>query len=296
MSPPDAAALAKMHGALAPILLDKIIPEYVAAAPGTPAYRANGLPMEAIVKSELPEKSKPTAALTSQFDKLLEYYQLAGIDDYSWKPVGPEMKTAEWSYLCFDPAEKKDDADGDRYRPVTLPAGSEDWASPAFDAAKAGWKTGKAPFGQKEGRQEALIASCTIPHCGCSIRPNALWDKEVLLMRGTFRMPKFEEGKRYRIVVGGAGHPWSGEGFALYLYGAQVAEMTGGYYKSNQAVAARGVHVFKDLRPEVEGKEVTLAVKAFLRQNGFRGKAAPPSGHISLWLEEATLPPALAAE
>ena len=104
------------------------------------------------------------------------------------------MKTAEWQYLTFDPVEKKEDPEGDRYREVTLPAGSENWFATDFDAAKAGWKTGKAPFGQKNGKQEALSANCSVPHCGCNITPATLWDKEVLLMRQTFDVPEFDAG------------------------------------------------------------------------------------------------------
>jgi len=49
------------------------------------------------------------------------------------------------------------------------------------------------------------------------------------------------------------------------------------------------------LAAEASGREVTLAVKAFLRQNGHRNKAAPPSGHLCLWLEAAKLPAVLDA-
>jgi hypothetical protein len=45
---------------------------------------------------------------------------------------------------------------------------------------------------------------------------------------------------------------------------------------------------------QISGQEVTLAVKAFLRMNGHANKAAPPSGHLSVWLEEVKLPPAVA--
>jgi hypothetical protein len=40
--------------------------------------------------------------------------------------------------------------------------------------------------------------------------------------------------------------------------------------------------------------EVTVAAKAFLRMNAHRNKPAPPSGHLSIWLEETKLPPAVA--
>ena len=135
----------------------------------------------------------------------------------------------------------------------------------------------------------ALIPGCKVAHCGCHITPGTLWDKEVLLMRQTFEVPKPDPGHRYRIVVGGAGHAWSGEGFALYLNGKPVSEATGGYYKSGGQ--ARGVLILNELLPEFENGKVTIAVKGFLRRNGHRNKPAAPSGHLSVWLESAKLSP-----
>jgi alpha-galactosidase len=275
-----------IRNALRPIIEDKLIPDFVASAPNIPAYRRGGLPIENIIAGRMPEK--PTARLTSQYDRLLNLYAMGGNDAYDWKPTGPDMQLAEWHYLTFDPVEKKTSPKGDRYREVTLPEGSENWTSPAFDPAHAGWKTGLAPFGQKNGKQVALRSGCTIAHCGCHITPNTLWDKEVLLIRQSFKLPAFEDGMRYRLIVGGTGHAWSGEGFALYMNGKQVTEMTGGYYKSGGD--ARGVYLFEDLAAAASGQEVTLAVKAFLRQNGHRNKPASPSGHLSVWLEAAALP------
>ena len=115
----------------------------------------------------------------------------------------------------------------------------------------------------------------------------------MILIRQKFTMPVLEDGKRYRIVVGGGNHLWSGEGFALYLDGEQIAEMTGGYYKNGGA--PRGAFLFSEQAKRISGKDFTLGVKAFLRMNGYRDQAAPPTGHRSVWLEELTLPPAVAA-
>ena len=278
-----------MCPALRPIVLDKIIPDYVVGAAKVPGYLRRGLELATIASNKAP--AKPTAELSSQLDKIIDYYQLIGILDYQWRPTGPEMRLAAWRYFSFDPPEKKTDANGDRYRPITLPKGMENWAAPGFDAAQAGWKTGKAPFGQNNGKQEALRQRCGNPHCHCDVTPNTLWEKEVLLISGKFKMPAFEDGKRYRLVVGGGSHVWAGEGFALYINGEQIAEMKGGYYKGGGD--PRGAYLFDNLHPQVEDKEVTIAVKAFLRQNGHRNKAAPPTGHLSVWLEEAKLPPAV---
>lgn len=288
----SADELAPMSSALRPIILDKLIPEYADKAAGTPGYRRHGLPIEMILENKTP--AKPPAELTSQLDEMIDFYDIAGIHDYDWKHFGPEMQDAEWQYLSFDPKEKPaKDAKGnfgDMYRKVTLPAGSENWSAADFDPAKAGWKTGKAPFGQKDGKLEALRAHCSNPQCGCDITPNTLWEKEVLLIRQTFEIPRFEEGKRYRIIVGGGSHTWAGEGFALYVNGKMISEAKGGYYKNGGD--PRGAYIFKDVQDKIGGGKATIAVKAFLRQTGHKGQSTPPSGHLSVWLEEAKLPPA----
>jgi hypothetical protein len=282
-SPDD---LKTMPSVIKPIVVDRLLPEFIAGAAKVPAHMRRGLMLADLLAMKSP--AKPPATIHTQLDQIIEQYELCGIDEYSWKTFGPEMQQAEWHYLTFDPTEKKDTPQGDRYREVTLPNGSENWFAKDFDAAKAGWKTGKAPFGQKDGKLEALNRGCKVSYCGCHITPATLWDKEVLLMRQTFDVPKLDPAKRYRIVVGGAGHDWSGEGFALYLNGKLVGESKAGFYKSGQAV--RGALVLNDLLPEFANGKITLAVKAFLRRNGHRDKAAPPTGHLSVWLQEVKLP------
>jgi hypothetical protein len=289
MAPATREQVEQISVAMQPIVLDRLIPDYVAAAPGTPAYRRHGLPIQSIVHGQAPDKL--SALLTSQLDELNNYYDLIGIRDYRWQRFGPPMQQAQWYYHTFDPPERKEDSKGDRYRAVTLPEGMDHWYAVDFDPAAAGWSLGQAPFGQRDGRQVALRADCSNPHCGCSITPNTLWDKEVLLIRQRFEIPAFDPSKRYRIVVGGAGHTWSGEGFALYVNGNLVSEATGGYYKDGGG--ARGTYIHKALQPQVESSTVTIAVKAFLRQNHHRNHPAPPSGHLSVWMEEATLPPSV---
>lgn len=287
MQASSAEEVKPMTPAIKPIIMDKMIADLADLEKAIPFNHRRGHPFEVILGGKNP--AKPSPLIESQLDQMMDFYELAGIDEFGWKPFGPEMKAAEWSYLTFDPAEKKTEPEGDRYREVTLPAGSENWFAADFDAAKAGWKTAKAPFGQKDGKQEALIPSCKVSHCGCEVTPATLWDKEVLLMRQTFEVPKLDSDHRYRIVVGGAGHGWSGEGFALYLNGKLVSEAKGGYYKSGGQ--ARGVLILNELLPEFQSGKVTIAVKSFLRQNGHRDRPAAPSGHMSVWLESAKLSP-----
>ncbi|MEZ6057579.1 MAG: hypothetical protein R3C01_12840 [Planctomycetaceae bacterium] len=57
----------------------------------------------------------------------------------------------EWSYHSFDPPETLPIEKSERYRKVTWPEGMANWFAPDFDAAKAGWKVGRQPFGQLDG-------------------------------------------------------------------------------------------------------------------------------------------------
>ncbi len=292
MRAPRGEELQALMPALEPIIIDKVIPEYVAEAPGIPRYRRYGHPIEMVLNNQEPEDmpKKRSFSVKSQLDKVIEYYELAGRDDYSWKAWGPEMQTAEWQYFSFDPKEPAPTKGVlKRYRDVTLPKGMEDWYAIDFDAAKAGWETGKAPFGQNKGKQEAVGENCNVNYCNCDLTPNTLWKKEVLLMRSTFKVPQFDPNYRYRLVVGGAGHTWSGEGMALYINGELVSEMDMGYYKNGGD--ARGVFIFEDLQKEMAGKEVTVAIKGFLRMSGHKNRAAPPVGHLSAWIQAAKLPP-----
>jgi hypothetical protein len=238
--------------------------------------------------------------IRSDLDTLMDYYDIAGVSGHEWKPFGPEMRTAEWSYFSFDPPEKQDWAKSDRYRKITFPQGMENWFAPEFDPGKAGWKTGRAPFGQMGGKLDRLRPQCSGPLCGCSEIPATLWEKEVLLMRQTFEMPPVKEGHAYRLILGGAGCDRSGEGFAIYVNGKLLGQADGGFFRNP---GIRGAYVHDDILPEFKGGKVTISVINFLRYTFFRnvtfyhgahpdyrGKPVPPHGHVSLWMEEAKLP------
>lgn len=283
---PTPEQYAAMAPALRPFIVGKVVPEYVARAPKVPAYRRHGLSIETVVNAD-PLKTAP-ANLRSQLDYVISCYNAAGIHDYDWKPFGPEMQTGTWHYFSFDPPETQQKSKSGRNREITFPEGMEDWYAVDFDPQAAGWKTGRAPFGQKNGKQEAVRAECTNPHCGCDITPKTLWEKEVLLMRQTFAIPELNENRRYRIVLGGSGHRYSGEGFSIYVNGKLFAERTSGFDK--RGGVARGGYISRDFLPEFKSGKVTIAVKGFLRYTHYNGRAAPPRGHLSVWLEEARLP------
>ena len=276
--PTDAEKTASL-AALKPMLLDGVLVDFM-------TNPANSKAVEAAVKFEKP--ATPSQFLRDPLDNLVAIHAAAGSADYEWKPFGPDLNNSSWSYLSFDPPETLDKTKA-RYRKVTYPPGMENWFEADFDAAKSGWKQGLPPFGQLDGKLSPLSPDCKALHCLCSLAPRTLWEKEVLLMRGTFDIPPFKDGHRYRLVLGGSNHVMAGEGYAIYVNGKLVAESKTGV-PNRAGGQPRGGHIYADLRPEFKGGKVTLAATSFLQFNRRRweGQAA---GHLSLWIEEQKLPP-----
>ena len=276
---------AKAKAALKPIIIDGMIPSYIARNRVALLTEANG------------EKAKRvTPFLRGTMYGLTEFYRQAGIHEYDWHAFDPDLKNMKWDYYSFDPQEKKPkDKGGPRFRKVTYPEGMTNWLAVDFDAAKAGWKSGLPPFGQKGGKLEALSNSCTSPFCGCSTTPRTLWEKEVLLVRRTFECPPFKEGYRYRIVVGGSAHVNAGEGYAIYINGRQLIEYPNGVGK-RQGGQPRGAFIDKEFIKQFQGGKLTIAATSFLKYYHPRNGSIPPQGHFSLWLEEMKIPPLGRAE
>lgn len=287
----------EMGQALKPIIMDEVVPTFLESAL---APNSRGT-LKGILTGEKP--ARMPLDIRSELDTLIDYYDMAGIPDYSWKPFGAKMRNAAWSYFSFDPPEKQEFEKSDRYRTITFPKGMENWFATDFDPTVAGWKTGKAPFGQMGGKLDKRRPSCNGRHCGCCETPATLWEKEVLLMRQTFDIPKIKEGHAYRLILGGAGCDRSGEGFAIYVNGKLLTQANGGFFRYS---GIRGGYVFDDILPEFKSGKVTIAVIGFLRYTHFRDKTTyfgphpdywaqpvPPNGHVNLWMEEAKLSPAI---
>jgi len=286
----------EMGQALKPIILEEMVPAFLESA-FAPNSRGG---LKGIVTGKKP--SRMPLDIRSQLDTLMDYYDMAGVPGYGWKPFGPEMRNATWSYFSFDPPEKQELEKSNRYREITFPKGMENWFAPEFDPVKAGWKTGNAPFGRMGDKLDRRRPRCNGPLCGCSEIPATLWEKEVLLMRQTFDIPPVKEGHAYRVILGGAGCDRSGEGFAIYVNGKLLAKVDGGFFRHS---GIRGAYVFDDILPEFNGGKVAIAVINFLRYTHFRNKTTyfgphpdyyskpvPPNGHVSLWMEKARLSPA----
>ncbi|MDG2224530.1 MAG: sialate O-acetylesterase [Rubripirellula sp.] len=277
---PTEQQLAASIAATAPMVLEGALQSFLADP-------RNQQSLTTLVQGEKPPRSNQF--LRDTLDGVVSYYRAVGITDYDWKPFGPVMQNASWDYFTFDPAEETDKAKGARYRNVTYPEGMEDWFAGNFDPLQANWKTAAAPFGQLDGQLVPLNAQCGSSFCGCGSAPNTLWNREVLLMRQAFKIPRLKPGHRYRVVVGGSCHVNAGEGFALYIDGKQMAESKDGVYR-RQGGQPRGSHIYKEFIPALEDGNVLIAVKSFLRYNHPRTEVYP-RGHISVWMEEMKIPP-----
>ena len=273
-----AAALA----AIKPMVLDGALASFV----NNPRYQP---PLQAARKGERPAQVSPL--LEDTLDTLANYYRTVGIHDYDWKPFGGTIKDVSWEYFSFDLPKAQPDPKSNviPVAPMTLPAGMENWSAPDFDAKKAGWQSGSAPFGVSKD-------TVTYPAWyGPSRRGPAktVCEKDVLLMRQTFDLPPAKEGHRYRIRVNGSVHANSGEGYAIYVNGKLLAESKAGITAwRREGWRPRGSHVWADTRNEFKGGKVTIAVSNFPMNNktaeGFLPASRDPLG---VWLEEMKLPP-----
>jgi hypothetical protein len=282
---PSEEERAAAQQALAGIILDGIAASYVA----NPRYNKSLLQEAA---GERPQRANQF--LRGSMYGLVNCYRAAGIHDHDWRPFGPDLNQAKWDYFSFDPPETLPAEKGKRFRKVTYPNGMKNWSAPDFDAANAGWKKGLQPFGQFDGKLAPMSKKCNSPFCRCGEKPKSLWEKEVLLVRGTVEIPPLKTGYRYRIVLGGAAHVNSGEGYAIYVNGKLLAESDAGV-ANRQGGQPRGGYIYHDIRDEFQGGKVTIAVTSFLRYNHPRIKPYPPRGHLTLQMEEQKLPPLAAA-
>lgn len=261
----------------AAVILNDLIPGYV---------RGNGSKLLGEAAWEKPERAGWLAR--GSLCELAALYRKAGVTDYDWHTFGPERDKMMWDYYSFDPRETKPwQPGGARYRTVTYPEGMESWFAPDFDAKKANWKSGFAPFGQQGGKPEAALSDCPSSWCRCSDPVKTLWEKEVLLLRGSFEFPRMKKGCRYRLLIGGSSHVNGGDGLAVYLNGKLITEQTRGVGR-NRGGKPRGVFIDEELAKEFTGGKVTIAVKSFLRMHR-RSKVI--GNLITIWMEEMKIPP-----
>ena len=277
----------KVKKALQAIILEELIPEHIGE---------NWPFLHSLSKREVMGRARETQlGRANAMGRLAELYGLAGVKGYEWMPHGTDRHGNEWSYHSFVASEKGpkwDDMRKNRYREISYPNGMENWMAGDFDATKAGWKKGKAPFANHDNQlpplnEDGKSGSCTNPVCGCSDPAGSLWEHEVLLMRRTFDLPPLEDGYRYRLLVGGSSHVGAGDGFCVYVNGRKFIEQPK-YGGRGSGGAPKGSSINKDFQEDFKGGQVVVAAKAFLRKNH---RAKVMHGKINIWFEKQKMPP-----
>jgi hypothetical protein len=174
----------------------------------------------------------------------------------------------------------------------------EQWSAADFNATKAGWKKGKSPFGTYDGKIPAgpitkCNPTCVGPGCYGATPINTLWEKEVLLMSGTFKIPPLKEGHRYRLRENSGDHVGAGGGHKIFVNGKELVEAKQGGGRGSGG-RPKGAYITKEFLDDFKSGEVTIAVQTFIRYNAkysTKPSSKVPQGKFSLHLEEQKLPP-----
>ena len=268
----------KLQDAIKPLIREKLIYQYVAD------NRRN-------ILADI-ERPDQRGVVTNSLEGLVSLYNKIGVHDYDWKEFG-KLSEAKWNYHSFDPAEKQAyDKSPWRYRPVTVPAGMENWFKPDFDAANAGWKQGQFPIGQFQGKLDTNHRGSTREDNFWTGKPKTLWENEVLLVTQKFELPPLKPGHTYRLRVDRGQGVGAGDGFKVYLNGRDLAESKEGLGR-RAGDTIRGAWITKDFTEDFAKGPVTISAITFLRYGDRAIVQMPPvpQGIFSMWLEERKLPP-----
>lgn len=279
----------KLRQAIKPIILNELIPEFVGR---------NRTSLQQLAAAEV--QSVHPGGTRDAVDGLAALYARAGQSDFDWHMFA-DLRNAEWFHYSFDPIPAEQvpwDQLITRYRPVTAPKGMEQWFSSDFDPVRAGWQAGKSPFAQYNGelpRQPITKCSttCLGPGCFGATPPNTLWEKEVLLMHGQFKLPPLKASHRYRLRVNDGEHVGAGGGCIIYINGRPLVEIETCNGRGAGGLP-KGGYITKEFLGDFAQGPVTIAVETFLRFND-KYKVKPseriPQGKFSLHIEEQKLPP-----
>lgn len=309
---PTEEQVAASLAAIKPMLIDGMLAGFIVNPRTQPA-------LQALQKGAQAMPSKTPEYLDDAMDDAVAYLQAAGIQDYDWKPVVADMKNATWEYIGYDlpnspykdrPAanpvnenegagnggitEPKPAKAGKASGPLEIkpPAGMENWFALDFDTKKAGWKSGKAPFGMQmeESVPESLEwITKYVLYPPKRTMPATVCGNDVMLMRQTFELPVTKKGHRYRIRVNGSIHDNSGEGYALYVNGKLIAQIDKGVTAWRRQ-GLRGSHVWQEFLEDFKGGKVTIAVANYPMNDWDSEGFLPAIGPLSVWVEEQKIP------
>ena len=279
----------KLKKAIQPIITEELIPEFVGRNRTKLFQLANSE-----VQNNFPGGSRDA------IDGLAALNERAGRKLYQWQMFA-DLRSVNWSYHSFNPIPGEQvpfDQLITRYRKVTLPEGMENWFSPDFVPARAGWKTGLSPFGNDNGKLPTRPihkcgAGCTGPGCYGATTVNTLWENEVLLMTGTFKIPTLKAGYRYRIRINDGNHVGSGGGHIVYINGKTLIEAPTCNGRGSGGLP-KGAYITSEFLDEFKTGQVTISAMTFLRYND-KYKVKPTTktaqGKFSLHIEQQRIPP-----
>jgi hypothetical protein len=292
---PTEAEVAASIAATKPMVLDGLMRSYL-------TNERNQKKLEGAFVAPLPKPEKFPDYLEDPVDDVVAFFEEAGIDTYSWKPVLPEMHKTNWDIFGFDiannPYELPEPKKGEKVKPapveLKVPAGQENWFAQNFDAKKAGWKNAPAPFGKsvpKEWPEEVAWMPVRYPWMYPAERPQptTVTPNNTLLMRGTFDLPPAKKGHRYRVRIIGSINANSGEGFTIYANGKPMGERKNGVTAWRRQ-GLSGSHVWSDFMDDFKGGNVTLAIANYPMSNYVPGANLPAIGPLSVTIEEQKLP------
>jgi Carbohydrate esterase, sialic acid-specific acetylesterase len=282
---PTQEQIAASDAAVKPMILDGLLKGFISDP-------RNQVALQGMLKEGQPKPAKAPEYLDDAVDDAVAFLQAAGIREYDWKPVLADMQTAMWEYTGIDltdsPYKKKTASDF----AFKFPDGLGDWFAADFDAKKAGWKSGRAPFGMKldENVPEEFTWIAKYPLYPLKrAMPTTVIGNDLVLMRGSFELPAAKPGHRYRIRVNGSIHDNSGEGFALYINGKQLAKIDQGVVGWRKQ-GLRGSHVWEESLADFKGGKVTIAVANYPMNKWDPTNYIPAIGPLSVWVEEQKLP------
>jgi hypothetical protein len=92
---PTAEQIAASNAAVKPMILDGLFQTFLADV-------KNQTALKAVYSTALPTPAKTPEYLEDALDDAVAFLQAAGISDYDWKPVLPDMRTGKWEIFGFN--------------------------------------------------------------------------------------------------------------------------------------------------------------------------------------------------
>jgi len=117
------------------------------------------------------------------------------------------------------------------------------------------------------------------------------WDKEVLLIRGTFDIPPLKPGHRYRLTVGGLSHMNNGDGVRVYVNDRQVLERER-EFKKREGGHPIVYYIDQEGLAEFQSGKVMIAATGFMH---IHLRSRNKANFMGIWFEEMKMPPLDAA-